>query len=123
MKKADADLTLENEQLDQYLEAADPAPPVVVVQYRNRGVPSWVVFPLLVFVPIGAIWGYHRLVVERYRVQAIEAKRLLESTIESPQSGRSLPGKDGAIPVAVGPQPGVLAPGQSGNSGSSRLLR
>ena len=54
MKKADADLTLENEKLDQYLDAADPAPPVVVVQYRNRGIPSWVVFPLVALITFGA---------------------------------------------------------------------
>jgi len=118
VEKADADLSLENERLDEYLESANPAPPVVVVQYRNRGVPSWVFFPLIMFVPVGAIWGYHRLVVERYRAQAIESRRLLESRIEAPQFGGSLAGDARPFPLAVSAQPAVPVPGQSGPSES-----
>ena len=71
---------------------ATPAQPVVVIQYRSRGVSSWVFFPLILVIPLGAILIYHRLVVERYRVQAVESRRVLETLIDAPRSGRSLPG-------------------------------
>ncbi len=117
MKKADADLTLENEKLDQYLDAADPAPPVVVVQYRNRGIPSWVVFPLVALITFGALGLYHRFVVERYRVQADESKRVLDKLLEARPSGRPAQVNERAVPIAASPQPGPLAPDQFGKSG------
>ena len=119
MKKADADLTLENEQLDQYLEAAEPDPPVVVVQYRKRGIPSWVVFLLVVLTPLGSIAIYHFLFFERYRVQAEQSKRTLDRWLESRPSVRPIQGNEGAVPLAASPQPGLPAPEQSGKSGSA----
>jgi len=78
VSKTDVDVSLESDRLDQYLETADPAQPVVVIQYRNRGVSSWVFFTLILVIPLGAILIYHRLVVERYRVQAlIESRRAM----------------------------------------------
>jgi hypothetical protein len=81
----DADLSLENEHLDQYLETAPPEPPVVVVQYRNRGIPAWIFFALLVAVPVASIAIYHRLVVANYRAQQAEAARVLETWIDVPR--------------------------------------
>ena len=75
---SDTDLTLESDRLEEKLETAAPAQQVVVVQYRNRGVPSWV-FPLILLMPAMAIVTYHRSVVERYRVQAAQARQALEA--------------------------------------------
>ncbi len=80
---------LETDRLDELLEVPPPAQPVVVVEYRNRGVPSWVFFPLIFVVPTAALVVYHRMVVERYRVQAAQADSLLEREIS--QERASLP--------------------------------
>jgi len=118
--KTDADLSLESDRLEEKLEAATPAQPVVVIQYRNRGVSSWVFFPLMLVIPLGAILIYHRLVVERYRVQAaVESRQVLEKEngIDAPRSAQSLPGGERPLPPAPSSKPDVPAHGLSGPSG------
>jgi hypothetical protein len=73
--KTDPELSLESEQLEQYLETVTPEQPVVVIQYRNRGVSTWVFLTLIVVLPLAAIFLYHRFVVERYRVQDARSRR------------------------------------------------
>ncbi|MFI5457175.1 MAG: hypothetical protein ACHRXM_17150 [Isosphaerales bacterium] len=120
MSKTDADLSLESDGLEEQLEAATPAQPVVVIQYRNRGVPSWVFFPLMLLITLGAILIYHRLVVERYRVQAaVESRQVLENWIGAPRSSRSLPVGERPLAVAASSQPDVPAHGRSGPSESA----
>ena len=82
---------LETDRLDELLEVPPPAQPVVVVEYRNRGVPSWVFFPLIFVVPTAAIVVYHRMVVEQYRVQAAQADSLLEPAEISQEPPRACP--------------------------------
>jgi len=109
VSKTDAALSLESDRLEQYLETATPAQPVVVIQYRNRGVSSWVFFTLLVVIPLGAILIYHRLVVERYRVQAmIESRRARAVAAPSPAQTTVVPAP-AAVTTAVSPAP-VPAP-------------
>ena len=79
--KSEKGRMLETDRLDELLEVPPPAQPVVVVEYRSRGVPSWVFFPLIFVVPTAALVVYHRMVVERYRVQAAQANSLLEREI------------------------------------------
>jgi len=117
--KTDEDLSLESDRLEEKLEAATPEQPVVVIQYRNRGVSSWLFFPMMVVIPLGAILLYHRLVVQKYRVQAGESARLADNGIEAPRSGRSLPGSDQALPLAPGSQPNDPAQFQFGPFGSA----
>jgi hypothetical protein len=119
VKKPDADLSLENEKLDQYLEASEPEPPVVVMQYRKRGVPYWVLFPLIVFIPLASIWAYHRVVVEPYRVQAEKSRRALERWIETPQPAPLLPGEPRTSPLAANSQREAPAPAGPGPAGSA----
>src|SRR5271157_3923321 len=76
--KSEKELTLDTDRLLEELEAPRESQPVVVVHYRSRGVPSWVFFPLMFLVPAIAIVVYHRMVVERYRVQATQARQALE---------------------------------------------
>ncbi len=64
---------LESDRLDDLLEAPVQAPPVVVVEYRDRGAPSKTFFLVLFLVPLVAILVYHRTVVEQYRVQVARA--------------------------------------------------
>ncbi len=55
-------LSLETDHLEQVIESPPPAQPVVVIQYRSRGVPWYLVLPLLIVVPLGAVGIYHRVV-------------------------------------------------------------
>ena len=68
---------LESDRLDDLLEAPVPAPPVLVVEYRDRVGPPKVFFLVLFVVPLVAIFLYHRTVVERYRVQVARANAAL----------------------------------------------
>ena len=77
--KSDPDLTLETDRLEQLLETPRNAQSVVVVEYRNRGVPTWIFFPLIFMVPLGAIIVYHRTVTERYRVEAAQTRQSLDN--------------------------------------------
>ena len=54
-------LNLETDHLEEVIESPPPAQPVVVIQYRTRGVPWYLVLPLLVLVPLGAVAVYHRV--------------------------------------------------------------
>jgi hypothetical protein len=55
------EVTLETDHLDEVIEAPPPAQPVVVIQYRSRGAPWYLVLPLLLLVPLGAVAVYHRV--------------------------------------------------------------
>ena len=50
--ETEPDLNLETDRLEQLLETPPPPQSVVVVEYRNRGVPTWIFFPLIVLVPL-----------------------------------------------------------------------
>jgi hypothetical protein len=81
--------------------------PVVVVQYRTRGLPWYVVVPLLVLVPLGAVAVYHNFLASSSRLVLGDASHL----------GRN-PGKAKITTPAAGPVPpnpfetgpGALAP-------------
>jgi hypothetical protein len=103
--KSDADLTLETDRLDQLLDTAAPSQPVVVVQYRNRGVPSWIFFPLIFLIPAGALVIYHRMVVERYRVQAAEARQALEGWLAGGAASTTTKAVDPPKATAPVPEP------------------
>ena len=70
------DVSLEADRLEELLEAPVASPPVVMIEYRNRGVPWWLLGPVLVLVPasVGAIFYYQHSVVERYRAKAAKAE-------------------------------------------------
>jgi hypothetical protein len=101
--KSEQDPMLETDHLDELLEVTPPAQPVVVVQYRTRGVPSWVFVPLLILVPLGAIVVYHRMFVERYRVQAAQADSLLKREISNERARQPIVRND--------PPPTTILPG------------
>jgi hypothetical protein len=101
------DPLLEVGELGDVVATPVSAQPVVVVQYRNRGVPSWLFFPLIMVVPLAAIIVYHRMVVERYRVQAAQANSLLLKEIQVDRASLPLVRSD-PPPTTVLPQP---APG------------
>jgi len=115
-----AEVSLESDDLDRDLEKEAPPPPVMVVQYKKRGIPSWIGFPLILSVPVISIMVYHRLVVEPYRARAAEAERVLEALSSAPKTGTPSPvqgsiagAKAGSGPVATGPSVADVAKGQS----------
>jgi hypothetical protein len=61
MIEENQDLNLETDHLEEVIESQPPGQPVVVIQYRTRGAPWYLVLPLLVLVPLGAVAVYHRV--------------------------------------------------------------
>ena len=117
----ETDPLLEVDRLDELLETPAPAQPVVVVQYRNRGIPAWVFVAVLLAIP-ASFFVYHRMVVEKYRVQAAQANSLLEREIQVERASLPLVRNDpppttvlpqplaDATPVAAGPLPAPAVP-------------
>ena len=117
----DDDPMLETDQLEQLLETPAPSPPVVVVQYRNRGVPSWIVLAivLLFFAGLGL---YHKLVVERNRIRAAQEAaqdRSILKRIEADRAAQPLVVRETGASTTVLPNP---APGAGDASGSSVIV-
>ncbi len=81
--RSDTEPMLETDHLDQLLETPAPPQPVVVVQYRNRGVPAWVFFPFVILVTGASLFLYHRMVVEKDRIQAARDRSQLAREIEA----------------------------------------
>jgi hypothetical protein len=104
--QSDIDPLQEGDWLDQTSEIATPAQPMVVIHYRNRGVPFWVLILLILVIPIGGILVYHRFFVEADRADAVEARRALQDKI----AGKRL---DAPIPVAVEPSATLASNAQS----------
>ncbi len=105
---SETDRLLEVDPLDDAREPSPPAKPVVLVQYRNRGVPLWLFIPLLIIVPMSVIAIYHRLVVVGARTREALARQAFERQIERGQdvvlhSAVSKP----AEPLALNSQPFV----------------
>jgi hypothetical protein len=109
--KSDTDRSMEVGRLDRALEPTPSAPPVVLVQYRDRGIPLWILIPSVIIVPMCAILAYHRLVVVRYRTQAELERRALESKIDQgqPDVPKPLESKP-SEPLALNSQPFVSEP-------------
>ncbi len=95
----EGDVSLETDGLENVIESTVPPQSVVVVQYKNRGVPPWLVVPLVFVVPVCAIMAYHRWVVEPERLrQGKEASQILNDWIASNKVAQQ--------PADKGQQPG-----------------
>ena len=57
----ESEVSLETDHLAEVIESAQPGQPVVVIQYRSRGLPWYFAIPLLLLVGIGSVAFYHRL--------------------------------------------------------------
>ena len=109
------DASLETDRLEQLLEVPPPAPsqPVVMIEYRNRGVPWWLVVSLILLVPLVAVLCYQQFIVKEYQKQAADARyRVLQAANEKaaePVSRQETPAPDPAVSNAVpGPAPIVI---------------
>ena len=102
----DTNRSLEVDWLDNSVEPSPAGAPVVLVQYRSRGVPFWLFVPVLVIVPLSAILVYHRLVVAKYRRQAEYARQALESDFSvAPAVSPAIVKDEPAEPLAMNSQP------------------
>ncbi len=101
--KIDNDPMLESDHLEELLETPAPSPPVVVVQYRNRGVPSWIFVPVVVLIPLAFVF-YHRMFVEPNRVRAAQDRALLLRQIEADRANQPLVRENGASTTVL-PKP------------------
>jgi hypothetical protein len=96
------DVSLESDRLEELLEAPVAAPPVVMIEYRNRGVPWWVLGSILVLAPavVGAIFYYQHSVVERLRAKAAKAEYIQKmQAVEQAAATKSA--APSATPVSV----------------------
>ncbi len=127
MIEENEDLNLETDHLDEVIESPPPAQPVVVIQYRTGGVPWYLVLPLLLLVPLGAVAFYHRVSARAQRTfvpppsvdqstpQAAERQAVTDSqsgasTAPAHQEGPSPASKgDPGAFLAINSQP--IAPG------------
>ena len=105
-------LNLETEHLEEVIESPPPAQPVVVIQYRSRGVPWYLVLPLLILVPLGAVAFYHRVTSRARRMfvppPAVQSARKDAEKPAAPDAASASP-LDLAPPLALNSQP--IAPG------------
>jgi hypothetical protein len=92
------DVNLETDHLEEFIEAPPPGQPVVVIQYRSRGLPWYVVLPLLVLVPLGAVAVYHR-VSSRAR-RAFPPPSMQQTTRKVVEQER-VPGTSSGTPTAA----------------------
>jgi hypothetical protein len=120
------DRLLESDRLEDVLEEKGPPHPVLVVQYRTRTVPWLLIIALAITLGLGSLFIYHRREVERFRAQAVEARRELELLAEKRQAEepRSEPrAADPAAKAATDPRPSDAADAQpiaiSSGTGSS----
>jgi hypothetical protein len=66
----DRDLSLETDRLEAVIETPPPSQPVVVIQYRSRGLPTYVAIPVLLLVAAGSVAVSYRLTSQADRAQA-----------------------------------------------------
>ncbi len=127
MIEENEDHNLETDHLEEFIESPPPAQPVVVIQYRTRGAPWYLVLPLLVLVPLGAVAVYHRISSRSHRTfvpppsvdqstrQAAESRAVtdaLSGASTAPALQEGLPPAshvDLGAPLALNSQP--IAPG------------
>jgi len=102
------DLNLETDHLEEVIESPPPSQPVVVIQYRSRGVPWYLVLPLLVLVPLGAVAVYHRLYARAHRT-FVPPPSVDPSTRQAAEGMSPAPKVDPGAPLALNSQP--IAPG------------
>ncbi len=75
----DADHLLEVDRIEEVLEGTDQPQPVVVIQYKKKGLPSSWVMALFVLIPIGGMVFYYHREFKRLESKERAAKRDLES--------------------------------------------
>jgi hypothetical protein len=101
------DVSLETDRLEELLEVPAPAQPVVMIEYRSRGVPWWVMVPLLVVPPVLAVLYYRHSVFERFQAQVSDdAYRMQQLTLQKAAELPSTAGGPTPEPVRSDPAPG-----------------
>jgi hypothetical protein len=92
----DKDPSPEGDWLDQTPETAMPDRPMIVIHYRNRGVPVWASVVLIFLVPIGGLLAYRRFAVEADHAEVVVAARVDPGKIVGERS-------DAPVGIAVQP--------------------
>ncbi len=113
------DPSFNTEEVIPVAKPSGAAQPMVVVQYRARGVPWWLLSLLTVFAPVCAILIYHSLVVGRYRAQAVETAEAPRTKLDGARPAEVKKAPEAALPLALNSQP-IVEPGPPGSlTGSS----
>lgn len=102
--------SLDGEPLESIIESPPAAAPVVVIQYRSRGLPAYIAVPLLLLVALGSVAVYHRI-----------SSRSLRNRSVAPPSGHPSPAPvipEIPTPLALNSQP--IAPSGPSPASPSR---
>jgi len=86
----DREVSLETERLEEVIDTPPPAQPVVVIQYRSRGIPTYIAIPLLALVAMGSVAFYHRLYSRTRNVPWDQPS--VPASAESPRQNGETPG-------------------------------
>src|SRR5271166_6414084 len=108
MIEENQDFNLETDHLEEVIETPPPAQPVVVIQYRTRGVPWYLVVPALVLVPLGAVAFYHRVSARSQRL-FVPPPAVDQAPRKAAEGPPPAPKVDLGAPLALNSQP--IAPG------------
>jgi hypothetical protein len=100
-----SDMSLNDDEGQPAIKPPQGPQPMVVVQYRQRGVPWWLLSLLTVLVPICTILIYHSLVVGRYRAQTVEAAEAVKTFLHKTPAVEVKKPAQVAVPLALNSQP------------------
>jgi len=114
-----SELSFSNDEEPPAAKPSKASQPMVVVQYRQRGVPWWLLSLLTVFAPICAILIYHALVVGRYRAETVESAEAVRTWLKNAPRAESKKAPDAALPLplALNSQP-IATPELAGSQGA-----
>lgn len=103
-------------------QAAQPAQPMVVVQYRQRGVPWWLLSLLTILVPICTILIYHSMVVGRYRAETVQAADAVKSLLNNAPRAEVKKPAEVPLPLALNSQPIATPDGPGGGTSTVSVV-
>ena len=118
-----SDLTFsDNDDIAPVAKPSVAPQPMVVVQYRQRGVPLWAVFLLVVSVPTCLILLYHSMFVGRVGALAAETAQAVRTKLDAPAAEKAKKAPEPALPLALNSQPiapaALAAPSGAGAAAS-----
>lgn len=93
-------MTETNETRSRPMEEENPPAqggPLIVIEYRHRGLSWALLVPLLLLACTGAVLVYHRLVAERYRREAAHAR----ADYESLQASQAAAARPAVVPTPI----------------------
>jgi hypothetical protein len=99
------DVPLNDDESDATVKPRPGAKPMVVVQYRQRGVPWWLLALLIFVVPLCMMFVYDSMFMGRDRAQIAEATEAVKSLVKSAATPEVKKKPETSEPLALNSQP------------------